>query len=145
VRIFNTYGPRMSPRDGRVVSNFITQAISGEPVTIYGNGTQTRSFCYIDDLIRGILSMLDSAECGPVNLGNPEELTVAELARLVLQITGSSSPVEYRPLPTDDPARRCPDIGRARALLGWQPEIPVADGLRRMADWLLSHREPAPG
>jgi dTDP-glucose 4,6-dehydratase len=145
IRIFNTYGPRMSPRDGRVVINFITQALSGEPVTIYGNGTQTRSFCYIDDLIRGILAMLDSAECGPVNLGNPEELTVAELAGLVLRITGSSSPVEYRPLPTDDPARRCPDIGRARMLLGWQPEIPAADGIRRTADWLLSHQESTPG
>jgi dTDP-glucose 4,6-dehydratase len=143
IRIFNTYGPRMSPHDGRVVTNFITQAISGTPITIYGSGTQTRSFWYIDDLVRGILAMLGSAERGPVNLGNPEEFTVAELAGLVLRITGSSSPVEYRPLPVDDPARRCPDIGQARRLLGWQPEIPAADGIRRTAEWLLSYQAPA--
>src|SRR5215475_8025494 len=110
IRIFNTYGPRMSARDGRVVTNFITQALNGDPITIYGDGGQTRSFCYIDDLIRGIVKMLDSAERGPVNLGNPEEFTISDFAKLVLEITGSSSQVEYRPLPVDDPTRRCPDI-----------------------------------
>jgi dTDP-glucose 4,6-dehydratase len=145
IRIFNTYGPRMSPRDGRVVTNFITQALGGEPVTIYGDGTQTRSFCFVDDLIRGIVAMIDSAERGPVNLGNPEELSVADLAGLVLRITGSSSPVEHRPLPADDPARRCPDIGRARQVLGWQPEVPVAEGIRRTADWLMPYCAPTSG
>ena len=145
IRIFNTYGPRMSPRDGRVVTNFLTQALSGAPITIHGTGTQTRSFCYIDDLIRGILAMLGSPERGPINLGNPEELTVADLAALVLRITGSSSPIEYRPLPVDDPTRRCPDIGRARRLLDWQPEIPAADGIRRTAEWLLACQAPTSG
>jgi dTDP-glucose 4,6-dehydratase len=137
IRIFNTYGPRMSPRDGRVVTNFITQALNGDPITIYGKGTQTRSFCYVDDLIRGVVAMMDSAERGPVNLGNPEEFSIADLAKLILRITGSSSPVEYLPLPVDDPARRCPDISRSRRTLGWQPEIPAGEGLRRMAGWLL--------
>ena len=105
LRIFNTYGPRMSADDGRVVTNFITQALRGEPLTIYGDGQQTRSFCYVDDLIRGVLAMIHSPERGPVNLGNPEELTVSSLAELVLEITGSSSPIEYRPLPADDPTR----------------------------------------
>ena len=145
IRIFNTYGPRMSPQDGRVVTNFITQALGGRPVTIYGDGTHTRSFCYIDDLIRGIVAMIDSAERGPVNLGNPEELSVTDLACLVLRVTRSSSPVEYRPLPEDDPARRCPDIGRARRLLGWQPEVPVAEGIRRTADWLMPYCAPMSG
>jgi dTDP-glucose 4,6-dehydratase len=117
IRIFNTYGPRMSARDGRVVTNFITQALNGDPITIYGDGRQTRSFCYIDDLIRGIVKMLDSAERGPVNLGNPEEFTISDFAKLVLEITDSSSPVEYRPLPVDDPTRRCPDITIARRAL----------------------------
>lgn len=138
IRIFNTYGPRMSARDGRVVTNFITQALNGDPITVYGDGQQTRSFCYVDDLIRGIVRMIDSAETGPVNLGNPEEFTVARFAELVLRITGSSSPVEYRPLPVDDPARRCPEITRARSSLGWQPEISVADGVRLTAEWLRS-------
>jgi dTDP-glucose 4,6-dehydratase len=138
IRIFNTYGPRMSARDGRVVTNFITQALNGDPITIYGDGKQTRSFCYIDDLIRGIGKMIDSAEAGPVNLGNPEEFTVVDFAELVLQITGSSSPIEYRPLPIDDPARRCPEIGRAKKTLGWQPEVPVVEGVRRTAQWLNS-------
>jgi dTDP-glucose 4,6-dehydratase len=138
IRIFNTYGPRMSAQDGRVVTNFITQALNGDPITVYGDGQQTRSFCYVDDLIRGIVRMIDSAETGPVNLGNPEEFTVARFAELVLRITGSSSPVEYRPLPVDDPTRRCPEITRARSSLGWQPEISVADGVRRTAEWLRS-------
>lgn len=138
IRIFNTYGPRMSARDGRVVTNFITQALNGDPITIYGDGGQTRSFCYIDDLIRGIVKMLDSAERGPVNLGNPEEFTISDFAKLVLKITGSSSPVEYRPLPVDDPTRRCPDITIARRALEWRPEIPVSEGVRKTAEWLRS-------
>ncbi|MGA9006947.1 MAG: UDP-glucuronic acid decarboxylase family protein [Xanthobacteraceae bacterium] len=138
IRIFNTYGPRMSARDGRVVTNFITQALNGDPITIYGDGRQTRSFCYIDDLIRGIVKMLDSAERGPVNLGNPEEFTISDFAKLVLEITDSSSPVEYRPLPVDDPTRRCPDITMARRALKWQPEIPVSEGVRKTAEWLKS-------
>ena len=138
IRIFNTYGPRMSARDGRVVTNFITQALNGDPITIYGDGGQTRSFCYIDDLIRAIVKMLDSAERGPVNLGNPEEFTISDFAKLVLKITGSSSPVEYRPLPVDDPTRRCPDITIARRALEWRPEIPVSEGVRKTAEWLRS-------
>jgi dTDP-glucose 4,6-dehydratase len=136
LRIFNTYGPRMSPHDGRVVTNFIVQALNSEPITVYGDGNQTRSFCYVDDLIRGIVKMLDSSEPGPINLGNPEEITIGDFARLVLQITGSPSPIEYRPLPTDDPTRRRPVITRARERLGWEPEIPVAEGVSRMVDWL---------
>jgi dTDP-glucose 4,6-dehydratase len=138
IRIFNTYGPRMSATDGRVVTNFITQALNDDPITIYGNGRQTRSFCYVDDLIRGILKMIDSAEPGPINLGNPEEFTIADFAELVLRVTGSSSPIVYRPLPKDDPARRCPDIGKARMALGWQPEVRVEDGVRRTMKWLQS-------
>jgi dTDP-glucose 4,6-dehydratase len=141
IRIFNTYGPRMSPSDGRVVTNFITQALAGEPITIFGNGQQTRSFCYVDDLIRGIVAMLESAEPGPVNLGNPEEFTIAEFAKLVLEITGSVSPIEYRPLPQDDPTRRRPVITRAKERLGWQPEVPVAEGVTRMVEWLRDQRD----
>lgn len=136
VRIFNTYGPRMSPGDGRVVTNFITQALKGDPITIYGNGDQTRSFCYVDDLIRGLISMIDSAEPGPVNLGNPEEFTIGDFAKLVVEITGSVSSIEHRPLPVDDPARRRPDITRAQHQLGWRPEVPVAEGVSRTAEWL---------
>jgi dTDP-glucose 4,6-dehydratase len=138
IRIFNTYGPRMSATDGRVVTNFIMQALTGDPITIYGNGSQTRSFCYVDDLIRGIVAMIDSTEPGPVNLGNPEEFTVGEFAELVRQITGSASPIEYRPLPVDDPTRRCPEIARARKALGWQPQVPVAQGVTWTAEWLRS-------
>ncbi|MEU8677916.1 UDP-glucuronic acid decarboxylase family protein [Streptomyces sp. NPDC048560] len=134
VRIFNTYGPRMRPHDGRVVSSFITQALTGEPLTIYGDGKQTRSFCYVDDLIRGIVAMLDSRVTGPVNLGNPEERTVLELAELVLELTGSASDVQYHPLPTDDPTRRRPVITRAREQLGWEPEVEVRQGLRRTVE-----------
>jgi nucleoside-diphosphate-sugar epimerase len=140
IRIFNTYGPRMSPSDGRVVTNFITQALNGEPITIYGTGNQTRSFCYVDDLIRGIISMIDSSEPGPVNLGNPEEFTIADFATLVLQVTGSCSQVEHRPLPVDDPTRRRPLITRAKERLDWEPEVSVAEGVRRMVDWLRSNR-----
>ncbi len=141
VRIFNTYGPRMSSRDGRIVTNFVTQALNGEPLTIYGDGSQTRSFCYVEDLIRGIVAMIDSAEPGPVNLGNPEEFTVADFAQLVLRLTGSASPVEHHPLPVDDPARRCPVISRAEEALGWQPEVAVEEGLRRTIEWFRSRPE----
>jgi len=138
IRIFNTYGPRMNAQDGRIVTNFITQALNGDPLTIYGDGSQTRSFCYVDDLIRGIVRMIDSAEAGPVNLGNPEEFTVTEFARLVLRLTGSDSPVEHLPLPVDDPTRRCPVITRARQALGWQPQVRVEDGIRRTIEWFRS-------
>jgi dTDP-glucose 4,6-dehydratase len=139
IRIFNTYGPRMRPHDGRVVSSFISQALIGDPLTIYGDGLQTRSFCYVDDLIRGIVAMLDCHHTGPVNLGNPVELTMRELAELVLEITGSSSVIEYHPLPQDDPTRRRPDISRATALLGWVPEADVAEGVRRTVAYFRSH------
>jgi dTDP-glucose 4,6-dehydratase len=141
IRIFNTYGPRMSARDGRIVTNFIAQALNGDPLTIYGDGSQTRSFCYVDDLIRGIVAMIDSAESGPVNLGNAEEFTVAEFAQLVLRLTGSDSPVEHLPLPVDDPTRRCPVITRASQVLGWQPQVTVEDGVRRTIEWFRSRPE----
>ncbi len=138
VRIFNTYGPRMSAGDGRIVTNFVTQALTGRPLTVYGDGRQTRSFCYVDDLIRGIVAMIDSADPGPVNLGNPEEFEVGNFAKLVLSITESASPIEYLPLPADDPSRRRPVIERAAERLGWKPEISVEEGVRRMADWFRS-------
>ncbi|MGE3391241.1 MAG: UDP-glucuronic acid decarboxylase family protein, partial [Gammaproteobacteria bacterium] len=122
-RIFNTYGPRMHPNDGRVVSNFIVQALRNEPITLYGDGSQTRSFCYVDDLIRGFLAFMGTGDdvTGPINLGNPAEFTIGELARLVIELTGSRSALTCRPLPSDDPRQRCPDIARARAQLGWEP------------------------
>ncbi|BCW69903.1 UDP-glucuronic acid decarboxylase family protein [Arthrobacter sp. NicSoilB8] len=129
VRIFNTFGPRMRPGDGRVVSSFITQALNGSPLTIYGDGTQTRSFCYVDDLIRGIIAMILSDEPGPINLGNPAEHTMLELAQMVLEITGSTSVIEFHQLPVDDPTRRQPDITRASTLLGWLPQVPTSVGL----------------
>jgi dTDP-glucose 4,6-dehydratase len=138
VRIFNTYGPRMSAGDGRIVTNFVTQALTGRPLTVYGDGHQTRSFCYVDDLIRGIVAMVDSADPGPVNLGNPEEFEVGTFARLVLTLTGSASPIEYRPLPADDPTRRRPVIDRAAERLGWKPEISVEEGVRRVIEWFAS-------
>jgi dTDP-glucose 4,6-dehydratase len=144
VRIFNTYGPRMSADDGRIVTNFIGQALAGQPLTVYGDGSQTRSFCYVDDLIRGIVAMIDSADPGPINLGNPEEFSVAAFARLVLSITGSTSRIEYRPLPTDDPVRRRPMIDVAAARLGWKPEISVGDGVRKTVEWFRS-RSAVPG
>lgn len=136
VRIFNTYGPRMSADDGRVVSNFIMQALRGEPLTIYGDGSQTRSFQYIDDLIRGIQLMVQTPEdfTGPVNLGNPEEYTVKGLAEKVLRLTGSGSDLVFRPLPQDDPCQRRPDINLAMKTLGWKPEIGVEEGLMRMIE-----------
>ena len=135
VRIFNTYGPRLDKDDGRVVSNFICQALRGEPLTIYGDGSQTRSFCYVDDEVDGILRLLDSKETGPINIGNPNEFTMNELAQLVLELTGSTSTLEHRPLPTDDPLQRCPDITRARELLRWEPRIDLREGLRRTIEW----------
>ncbi len=132
-RIFNTYGPRMNPEDGRVVSNFIVQALRNVPITIYGEGLQTRSFCYVDDLIEGFLRLMESPEgiAGPINLGNPGEFTVRELAEIILEMTGSRSPIEYRDLPEDDPRQRQPDIHQANELLGWAPNIALREGLAR--------------
>ncbi|PYR91304.1 MAG: NAD-dependent dehydratase [Acidobacteria bacterium] len=138
-RIFNTYGPRMRPNDGRVVSNFIVQALGGSPLTIYGNGSQTRSFCYVSDLIGGILSLLaapPSNEMGqPFNIGNPEERTVRDLATKILALAGSSSPIVYQDLPVDDPHVRCPDIRRAKSILGWRPEVSIDEGLQLTIDY----------
>ncbi|MBP5187519.1 MAG: SDR family oxidoreductase [Fibrobacterales bacterium] len=132
VRIFNTYGPRMHPCDGRVVSNFIVQALRGEPITIYGDGSQTRSFCYVDDLVSGIMAFMEQdSETGPINLGNPGEFTIRELAEMVVALTGSKSEIVYKPLPSDDPKQRRPDISRAKALLGWEPKIQLEEGLKR--------------
>jgi dTDP-glucose 4,6-dehydratase len=161
-RIFNTYGPRMRPNDGRVVSNFVVQALQGKPITVFGDGMQTRSFCYVDDLIRGVVALLfveskctaaertdrskflsagggmkDDAH-DPVNIGNPRELTVMEIARLALKLTGSSSPIDHRPLPVDDPKVRRPDIARAGALLGWEPQVLLEDGLRKTIEYFRS-------
>lgn len=132
-RIFNTYGPRMLPDDGRVVSSFIVQALRGEPLTVFGDGSQTRSFCYVDDLVDGLIRLMNSPPdaTGPVNLGNPGEFTMLELAKKVLALAGGDGPIEHRPLPPDDPARRRPDIGLARELLGWEPTVPLDEGLRR--------------
>jgi dTDP-glucose 4,6-dehydratase len=138
VRIFNTYGPRLRPNDGRVVSNFIAQALTGAPLTVYGSGSQTRSFCYVDDLVRGLIAMLDSRHVGPINLGNPIELTVTELAALVLELTGSESPVVHEPLPIDDPTCRCPDITRAADELGWVPAIGLEQGLAQTIAWQVA-------
>ena len=132
VRIFNTYGPRMRPNDGRAVPTFVRQALEGKPLTVFGDGTQTRSFCYVDDLIRGLVLLAESGEHLPVNIGNPGEFTLNELAERVLRITGSKSEVVYEALPVDDPQVRQPDITRARQLLGWEPEIELEEGLRRM-------------
>jgi UDP-glucuronate decarboxylase len=133
VRIFNTYGPRMHPNDGRVVSNFIVQALAGEPITIYGDGSQTRSFCYVDDLVEGLVGVMEHPEGGPgpINLGNPVEFTIRELAELVLRLTGSRSHLDLRPLPQDDPRQRRPDIARIRALTGWAPKVALEEGLAR--------------
>jgi len=135
VRIFNTYGPRMRPHDGRVVSNFIVQALHGEPLTVYGDGSQTRSFCYVDDLVTGIVLLFERGDADPTNLGNPHEFTVRELAALVLKLTGSRSEIVERPLPVDDPRVRQPDIGRVRETLGWGPKVGLEEGLRRTIDY----------
>jgi dTDP-glucose 4,6-dehydratase len=135
VRIFNTYGPRMGSDDGRVISSFIHQALTCQPLTVFGDGSQTRSLCYVDDMVHGILAMLDSDESGPINLGNPVELTVLEIAELVLELAGSSSRIQLKPLPQDDPTRRKPDITRARSRLGWSPQVPVREGIARTIEW----------
>lgn len=129
VRIFNTYGPRMRPNDGRVVSNFIVQALRGEPLTVYGDGSQTRSFCYVDDEIEGILRLFEHGGHEPTNIGNPSEFTVRQLADIVIALTKSRSQIEFKPLPTDDPKVRCPDISRAKAELDWEPRISLEQGL----------------
>jgi len=136
-RIFNTYGPRMHPNDGRVVSNFIVQALKGAPITLYGDGTQTRAFCYVDDLVEGFLRLMAAQDdvTGPVNLGNPVETSVSELAEIIIAMTGSRSKVTRRPLPVDDPVQRCPDISQATAVFGWQPETDLKTGLARTIDY----------
>ena len=140
VRIFNTYGPRLRPADGRVVSNFLMQALDNKPLTMYGSGTQTRSFCFVSDEVRGIVALFDSDVCDPVNIGNPNEITMLELVDVVRDVTGSSSEVVFEPLPVGDPTRRRPDITRARELLGWEPEVSLADGLAQTRDWYLEER-----
>lgn len=145
-RIFNTYGPRMHPNDGRVVSNFIIQSLRNEPITIYGDGRQTRSFCYVDDQIEAFTRLMDSADdfTGPVNLGNPTETSILELANTIIALTGSNSKSEHKPLPSDDPRQRCPDISLAKEKLGWQPKVPLEEGLRKTIDYfklLLSKTE----
>jgi UDP-glucuronate decarboxylase len=137
VRIFNTYGPRMNPQDGRVVSNFIVQALQSKPITIYGDGSQTRSFCYVDDLIEGFLKLMDAPDgvTGPINIGNPGEFTIRQLAEIVIEMTGSRSEIVQMPLPQDDPLQRRPDITKARDVLGWQPTIPLRQGLERTIDY----------
>jgi len=144
-RIFNTFGPRMHPNDGRVVSNFIVQALKGESITIYGEGTQTRAFCYVDDLIEGFIRLMAAPDSitGTINLGNPVETTVGELARKIIEMTGSHSKIEHRPLPIDDPVQRCPDIAQARQILGWEPHVPLETGLQNTVayfDRLLTER-----
>ncbi|MET7456757.1 NAD-dependent epimerase/dehydratase family protein [Streptomyces sp. NPDC005574] len=137
-RIFNTYGPRMRAHDGRVVSTFVRQALDKEPLTVFGDGGQTRSLCYVDDLIRGLLALLDTSLPGPYNLGNSEERTVRELAELVLRLTGSAGPLRFLPLPVDDPTRRRPALARAREELGWRPRVPLEEGLRRTVAWFAT-------
>ena len=137
VRLFNTYGPRMHPQDGRVVSNFIVHALADKPLTVFGNGQQTRSFCYIDDLVDGLIAMMRSPRdvTGPINLGNPEEFTISELAENVITMTRTSAGIDFLPLPQDDPVRRQPDISRAKDVLGWQPSVPLSDGLARTVEY----------
>ncbi len=148
VRIFNTYGPRMHPNDGRVVSNFIVQALRGEDITLYGDGSQTRAFCYVDDMVDGLVRLMATGDgvTGPMNLGNPHEITVRELAERVVRLTGAGSGMVHRPLPADDPVQRCPDIGMARRVLGWEPEVALEDGLARTVEYfrlMVREREAA--
>lgn len=143
VRIFNTYGPRLQANDGRVISNFLRQALSGEDLTVYGNGTQTRSFCYVSDQIEGQLRLMNSDVRTPVNIGNPEEFTIMECAEAVLSVTGSKSRIVFKPLPQDDPRQRRPDITKAKTLLGWQPKIQLAQGLRRTIPWFQGEISPS--
>jgi dTDP-glucose 4,6-dehydratase len=138
VRIFNTYGPRLAHGDGRVVSTFVSQALAGEAITVYGDGTQTRSFCYVDDMIDALVRMGDSSVTGPVNIGNPNEFTIAELAAIVIELTGSASPIVHAPLPADDPTRRRPDVTLAEELLGWKPSTGLRDGLAQTIAWFDS-------
>ena len=141
VRIFNTFGPRMHPNDGRVVSNFVLQALRNEPITIYGTGDQTRSFCYVDDLVAGLIAMMDQDEIvGPVNIGNPAEFTIKELALMIKELAGSSSEIVYHPLPQDDPVRRKPDITLAREKLGWEPKVQIREGLPRTIEYFRNMR-----
>ena len=140
VRIFNTFGPRLAPGDGRVVSNFLKQALAGDPITVYGDGGQTRSFCYVDDEVRGLVALLESDWVGPMNIGNPDELTVLQLAKEVIEVTGSGSPIVHAPLPADDPKVRRPDIALARQVLGWEPTVTLRDGLTRTAEWYRGRR-----
>jgi UDP-glucuronate decarboxylase len=137
MRIFNTYGPRMHPADGRVVSNFIVQALQGEPISLYGDGSQTRSFCYVDDLIAGMIALMETGPevTGPINIGNPNEFTIRELAEKVIALTGSRSELVEHPLPTDDPRQRQPDISRARELLGWEPKVMLDEGLDHTVEY----------
>jgi UDP-glucuronate decarboxylase len=147
-RIFNTYGPRMHPNDGRVVSNFIVQALLGKPITIYGDGSQTRSFCFVDDLVEGLIRLMATPDdiCGPINLGNPGEFTIMQLAEMVLEITGSRSHIVRHPLPADDPLQRCPNISRAKEILEWKPSIKLQEGLVRTVEHFsqLLSVQPAP-
>ena len=140
VRIFNTHGPRMRPDDGRMVPNFIQQALAGEPLTVYGDGNQTRSVQYVDDLIEGTFRLMQSDEIRPVNIGNPQELAVCEVAQMILDISGSESDMSYKPLPQDDPKQRCPDISRAREVLGWEPVVSVKEGLLKTYEWFADQR-----
>jgi dTDP-glucose 4,6-dehydratase len=141
VRIFNTYGPGLRPGDGRVVSNFLVQAMDGKPLTVYGDGMQTRSYCYVDDEVRGILALLDSDWNGPMNIGNPDEFTVLDLAHVVREVTGSGSEIRFESLPEDDPVRRRPDISLAADVLGWHPEVDLREGLARTYEWFGRERE----
>jgi nucleoside-diphosphate-sugar epimerase len=140
-RIFNTFGERLRPGDGRVVSNFLVQALDGKPLTVYGDGQQSRSFCYVADEVRGLLALLDSDWVGPMNVGNPDEFTVLELAELVREIAGTGSEIMFEPLPVDDPTRRRPDISLAREVLGWRPEVGLREGLTRTYEWYRRERD----
>jgi dTDP-glucose 4,6-dehydratase len=142
-RIFNTYGPRMRPHDGRAIPTFLRQALEHKPLTVFGDGSQTRSFCYVDDLVRGLYALAESGEHLPVNLGNPNEMSLLELAETVIRVTGSESEILFEALPVDDPQVRQPDITRARQILGWEPEVPLEDGLRRTIDWMRPGRRVA--
>lgn len=139
VRIFNTYGPRMRPDDGRVISNFITQALAGEPITMHGDGTQSRSFCYVDDQVRGHLALVDGEYTGPMNIGNDIEFTMLELAKVVLEVTNSNSELRFDPLPQDDPKRRRPDLTEANSKLSWKPMVPLAEGVAKTAEYFARH------
>lgn len=143
VRIFNTYGPRMRPDDGRAIPNFVSQALRGEPLTVAGDGTQTRSICYVDDTVAGILAVADSGEAGPINIGNPDEMTMLDLAERIRRLTKTSSPIEFVDLPTDDPRQRCPDTSLACERLGWTPLVSSDEGLARTIEWFAAQRLPA--